>query len=79
MNSCTEGWDAMVLDNTPKSTHIEDCVFWYRAKPKRDFKIGSPELWTFNNKNINNDTKKKKKESTIISKNPVKVNKISKK
>ena len=53
MNSCTEGYDCMVLDNTSRSNKIEDCIFWYRAKPDREFKIGSRELWDFHKKNYN--------------------------
>lgn len=53
MNSCTEGYDCMVLDNTSRSNKIEDCIFWYRAKPDRNFKIGSKELWEFHRKNYN--------------------------
>ena len=82
MNSCTEGWDAMVLDNTSKSTNIEDCVFWYRAKPNRVFKIGSDDLWKFNKNNIDKDSDNKEKnkmKNTLQSKNPVIINKVNKK
>jgi len=47
LNSCTEGYDCLVLDNTSKSNNIKDCVFWYRAKPNRKFRIGSKELWDY--------------------------------
>ena len=78
MNSCTEGWDAMVLDNTSKSTNIEDCVFWYRAKANRNFTLGSPELWKYNKNNIEQEsTKKKKNDNQPTSKNPVIVNKVA--
>ena len=53
MNSCTEGYDCMVLDNTSRSNKIEDCIFWYRAKPDRQFKIGSRDLWDFHKKHYN--------------------------
>ena len=53
MNSCTEGYDCLVLDNTSRSNKISECVFWYRAKPERKFKIGSKELWNFHKKNYN--------------------------
>lgn len=53
MNSCTEGYDCMVLDNTSRSNKIEDCVFWYSAKPNRKYKIGSKELWEYHKKNYN--------------------------
>ena len=71
MNCCTEGYDCLVLDNTSKSNKIQDCVFWYRAKPDRKFKIGSKELWDYSNKNSSKtkeepelDTKKFKKKNT---------------
>ena len=47
LNACTEGYDCLVLDNTSKSNNIQDCVYWYRAKPNRNFKIGSKELWDY--------------------------------
>lgn len=73
LNSCTEGYDCLVLDNTSKSNNVQDCVFWYRAKPNRDFKIGSKELWNYCTKNYDEkkarsvqeyDGKKLKKKNT---------------
>ena len=58
LNSCTEGYDCLVLDNTSKSNNIQDCVFWYRAKPDRHFKIGSKQLWDYCKKTY--DAKKAK-------------------
>ncbi len=58
LNSCTEGYDCLVLDNTSKSNNIQDCVFWYKAKPDRKFRIGSKELWKYCEKNY--DEKKAK-------------------
>lgn len=55
MNACTEGYDCLVLDNTSRSNKITDCVFWYRAKPDRKFKIGSKELWDFHKKNYSKE------------------------
>tara|TARA_E500000178_G_scaffold279695_1_gene279563 strand:- start:9198 stop:10046 length:849 start_codon:yes stop_codon:yes gene_type:complete len=53
MNSCTEGYDCMVLDNTSRSNKITDCVYWYRAKPDRKFKIGSKDIWNYHKKHYN--------------------------
>ena len=53
MNSCTENFECLVLDNTSRSNKIEDCVFWYKAKLHSNFRIGSPELWAFHQKNYN--------------------------
>lgn len=47
MDSCTADYGALVLDNTNPSTDISDCVFWYKAKVDRRFKMGSPAFWTF--------------------------------
>ena len=55
MNSCTEGYDCLVLDNTSRSNKITDCVYWYRAKPDRKFKIGSKQLWEYHNNNYNDN------------------------
>ena len=76
MNKCTEGHDCLVLDNTSLSNKIEDCVFWYRAKPNRKFHIGSKELWKYHREHYCTDhylreKKKKKKEDTTVKKRGV--------
>ena len=55
MNACTEGFDCLVLDNTSRSNKITDCVYWYRAKPDRKFKIGSKQLWDYHKNNYNDN------------------------
>ena len=53
MNACTENYECLVLDNTSKSNKLEDCVFWYKAKLRKNFRIGSDHLWNFHKKNYN--------------------------
>lgn len=53
MNSCTENYECLVLDNTSKSNKIEDCVFWYKAGLHKSFRIGSPQFWKFHKSNYN--------------------------
>ena len=48
---CTENYECIVLDNTSKSNKIEDCVFWYKAIPNREFKVGSKGLWEYHFQN----------------------------
>jgi hypothetical protein len=84
MTACTEGYDCLVLDNTSRSNKITDCVFWYRAKPNRKFKIGSKDLWSYNKKNLDKDADKDSVDQTKLKKkNPnvphVCVKKVSKK
>ena len=56
MTSCTENYECLVLDNTSKSNRIEDCVFWYKAKMRKNFRVGSPALWSAHNKNYTRNT-----------------------
>jgi hypothetical protein len=53
MTACTENYECLVLDNTSKSNRIEDCVFWYKARVHSNFRVGSPALWRFHQKNYN--------------------------
>jgi hypothetical protein len=46
-NACTNNYECLVLDNNSKSNKIEDCVFYYKATPNREYKIGSRELWKY--------------------------------
>lgn len=53
LSACTEDYQCLVLDNTSKSNRIEDCVFWYKAKIRNNFRMGSPLLWHYHSKNYN--------------------------
>jgi len=53
MDSCTENYECLVLDNTSKSNKITDCVFWYKAPIRKNFRVGSPEFWQYHQKNYN--------------------------
>ncbi len=45
MDQCTENYECLVIHNGSKTNRLEDCVFWYKAQPHPDFKIGSREHW----------------------------------
>ena len=45
MDQCTENYECLVIHNGSKTNRIEDCVFWYKAAPHPDFKIGSRDHW----------------------------------
>jgi hypothetical protein len=55
LTACTEDYQCLVLDNTSKSNKIEDCVFWYKARVRNDFRMGSPLLWHYHSKHYNPD------------------------
>jgi len=75
-NECTNNYECLVLDNTSKSTKIEDCVFYYKATPGRSFRIGSKELWAHldsrYNKNFDDEEEDEEKfKSVTIKKIPM--------
>jgi len=72
MLSCTEGYDCMVLDNTSKSSKIEDNIFWYRAKPNRKFRIGSKDAWNYHKKRYDSNHFKKAGQASDIGKSRAK-------
>jgi hypothetical protein len=45
MDQCTENYECLVIHNGARTNKLEDCVYWYRASPHPDFKIGSADHW----------------------------------
>ena len=45
MDQCTENYECLVISNNAKSNKLDDQIFWYKAGPHRDFKLGSTEFW----------------------------------
>lgn len=45
MNQCTQDYECLVVDNTSKSNRLEDCIFWYKAETRPDFKLCMPQFW----------------------------------
>ncbi len=43
MDQCTENFECLVVNNNAKSNKLEDQVFWYKADPHDDFKLGAQE------------------------------------
>jgi hypothetical protein len=51
MDQITEDYTALVINNRVQSNKIEDCIFWYKADPKKippNWKFGHPSAWDFN-------------------------------
>jgi hypothetical protein len=51
MDTVTEDYTALVINNRVQSNKIEDCIFWYKAKPDRlppNWKFGHPVSWEHN-------------------------------
>lgn len=46
MNTCTQGYECIVLDNTRRSNDVSDCIFWYSANPNiPSFRVGQNIFW----------------------------------
>lgn len=54
MDQTTENYECMVISNNAKSNKINDQVFWYKAKNRPDFRLGSKEYWELS-KNLPDD------------------------
>jgi len=54
MDQCTENYECLVINNNSKSNQLQDQIFWYKAEPHSDFKLGSREYWEIS-KDINSD------------------------
>ena len=53
MDQCTENFECLVINNNAKSNKLEDQVFWYKAEPHDDFRIGGKEFWDRHANNYN--------------------------
>ena len=48
MDTCTTGFDCIVINNTVRSNNVSDCVFWYTANPDLPkFRLCSDIFWQF--------------------------------
>tara|TARA_Y100000385_G_C12994785_1_gene594436 strand:- start:125 stop:964 length:840 start_codon:yes stop_codon:yes gene_type:complete len=45
MDQCTENYECLVINNNAKSNRLQDQIFWYKAKHRKDFRLGSKEFW----------------------------------
>ena len=45
MDQCTENYECLVINNNAKSNKLQDLIFWYKAEPHPNFKLGSKEFW----------------------------------
>ena len=53
MDQCTENFECLVINNNAKSNKLVDQVFWYKAEPHDDVKLGSKEYWQFSEQRLN--------------------------
>ena len=54
MDQCTKNFECLVINNNSKSNKLQDQIFWYKAEPHADFKLGSKQFWDLS-KDLNSD------------------------
>ena len=75
MDQCTENYECLVINNNSKSNKLSDQVFWYKAEPKPDFKIGGDTYWKYSKENYSKEGGSEDQIGAQV-KNPVTVNKL---
>lgn len=55
LNACTEDYGVLVLDNTKLSNDPTECVFWWKAKIRDDFRMGARCFWKYSKDRKRND------------------------
>ena len=76
MDQCTENYECLVINNNAKSNKLTDQVFWYKAEPHDDFKIGAPSFWEYSEKNLRQSNEDNEYQGGGGYKNKVSVNKL---
>lgn len=69
MDVCTADFGCIVIDNTKQSNDIQDVVFWYKAKSRDNFQMGSDRYWKYHDKHFNQNFSTDPKSNNTNSKN----------
>ena len=69
MDQCTENYECLVVSNNAKSNKLDDQIFWYKADPHRDFRLGAKEFWDLS-KDMGSDDEEEPFDPTAQRKGP---------
>ena len=69
MDQCTENYECLVIANNARSNKLEDQIFWYKAEPHDNFKLGSKEFWALS-ENVNSDDEDEVYDPNSVKKGP---------
>lgn len=72
MDQCTENFECLVVNNNSKSNKLQDQIFWYKAQPHKDFRLGSKEFWELS-KDLNSDDEEDAYDPKASKKNVAKI------
>ena len=74
MDQCTENYECLVINNNAKSNKLHDQIFWYKAEPREDFKLGSKEFWEISKGLVSDDEEDIYDPNIIRKRNNTKIN-----
>jgi hypothetical protein len=74
MDQCTENYECLVINNNAKSNKLTDQIFWYKAEPHPNFKLGSKEFWELSKQLPSDDEDEAYDPKATGKKNVVKIN-----
>jgi hypothetical protein len=56
MDQITNDYTALYIHNATTSNNLEDCLFWYKAKPiSKNFRLGSDDFWSYHKSRYNEE------------------------
>lgn len=55
MDQTTENFECLVISNNARVNKLQEQVFWYKAEPRPNFKLGSPEFWAISKEMASDD------------------------
>jgi len=48
-------YECLVINNNSKSNKLNEQVYWYKAEPHSNFKIGAPQFWKYSQENYSKE------------------------
>lgn len=53
LDSCTENHKCLVIKRSCNSNKLDEQVFWFKAKKRKDFRVGSDAIWEYHDQHYN--------------------------
>jgi hypothetical protein len=55
LDACTQNHECLVIKTSGNSTDLRDQIFWYKAEPHANFRVGHPKFWNYHQSNYNSN------------------------
>ena len=51
LDACTQNHECVVIKTSGNSNDLRDQIFWYKAEPHKNFRVGHQKFWKYHNNN----------------------------